>query len=106
MQVPVRGKNDPPPCDPEIYHKGELIAVLDAGIPSTTVEAWVKRIARLGRVRVDWHIEGGYPQVLHLGDDHSYARAMNLINNMNGHGGIKVTKTYPRGRISHFRRDR
>lgn len=98
--------SDLKPCDPEVYAKGELIAVLHKGTDSKVVEAWVRRVAALAKARLDWYIEGGYPQVLHLGNDQTYASAIRHVKEFNGINDIRVYRTLPRGRISGFRRDR
>jgi len=62
----------PPPCNQEIFQKGQPVAALDA--PSNAAENWVQAVAKKARARVDWHYSGGIAQVLHLGDDESRAR--------------------------------
>jgi|GEM_PF-6204287 len=104
MQIPSHSAH--PPCDPEVFTRGELIAILQAGAPTGEVEYWVKFAAKESGARLDWYTEGGYPQVMHLGNDQTYAKAIETIKAMNGLGGVKVKRTLPRGRISHFRRDR
>jgi hypothetical protein len=98
-----------PRCDQEIYDNGELIAVLRADGKHTRTEdidAWVEAVATEAKARLDWYQEGGYPQVLHLGDDASYARAIEAIKAHNGQHSLTVTRTLPRGYISAFRHDR
>lgn len=58
--------NLPPPCDREVYQRGEPVAILDAA--SNDAEQFVKAIARLASAKVDWHYSGGRAQVLFLGD--------------------------------------
>ena len=99
---------DPPPCNREIYKQGELVAVLEASGPTYAVEAWVRAIAETAEARLDWYIEGGYPQVMHLGTDVTYRRTMQVIERLKEGAlyNVRVRVTYPRGHISHFRRDR
>ncbi len=62
----------PPPCDSEIFEKGQPVAALDAR--SNAAENWVRAVASKAHARVDWHYSGGIAQVLHLGDNESRAR--------------------------------
>ncbi len=62
----------PPPCDREIFRKGQTVAAIDGS--SNAVERWVKAVAKKASARVDWHYSGGIAQVLHLGDRESRAR--------------------------------
>ncbi len=57
----------PPPCDLEIFSKGEQVFVGDT-IPSNDMEGWVKQVAQVSGQPVDWHYIGGYAEVLALGD--------------------------------------
>ncbi|OGZ99026.1 MAG: hypothetical protein A3D57_04830 [Candidatus Sungbacteria bacterium RIFCSPHIGHO2_02_FULL_46_12] len=64
----------PPPCDSEIFEKGEVVARLEAR--SNATENWVKTVAWLANARVDWHYGGGIAVVLHLGDSASRTRVV------------------------------
>jgi hypothetical protein len=55
-----------PPCDVEIFEKGESVCMFHAG--SVVTEAWVKEVAVLSGQRVDWHYTGGMVNVLFIGD--------------------------------------
>jgi hypothetical protein len=57
---------DPKPCDPVIYSKGNLAAIV-AGVPSNAMERWVRRVAIKARQPVDWHFVGGRAFVKTLG---------------------------------------
>lgn len=73
---------DPPPCNPEIFEKGEGVCVLDGS--SNAVERWVKAVAKRANARVDWHYSGGRANVLHLGDSKSRQRVLNAIKELKG----------------------
>lgn len=70
----------PPPCDPEIFQKGQPVAALDGS--SNAVERWVKAVAKKAHARVDWHYSGGVAQVLYLGDTQSRARVMDAMRKL------------------------
>lgn len=60
-------KNDmPPPCDREVFTRGEPVAALNAA--RWAAETWVQAVAKESGQRVDWHYSGGIAQVLFLGD--------------------------------------
>ncbi len=67
----------PPPCDPEIFKKGEGVCVIAGS--SNALECWVQLIAKTANARVDWHYCGGRGNVLHLGDAESRQRVLNAI---------------------------
>ena len=56
----------PPPCNQEIFKKGQPVAILNAA-PNAT-EQWVKAVARTAKARVDWHYAAGRAVVLCLGN--------------------------------------
>lgn len=70
----------PPPCDQEIFQKGQPVAALDAR--SNAAENWVRAVAKKASTRVDWHYSGGIAQVLHLGDDESRVRVEAAIDEL------------------------
>ncbi len=72
----------PPPCNPEIFKKGEGVCVVDGS--SNAVECWVKKIARKANAQIDWHYSGGRANVLHLGDAASRQRVLNAISELEG----------------------
>lgn len=84
MAKPKQGMSSdgltPPPCDQEIFEKGEPVAALDAA--SNAAERWVKSVAARAEARLDWHYSGGRAQVLHLGDASSRARVMMAIDEL------------------------
>lgn len=57
----------PPPCDPEIFKRGEMVFMTHT-IPSNAMEGWVRQVAERSKQRVDWHFAGGRACVLALGD--------------------------------------
>lgn len=58
--------SDFPPCDPEIFKKGEGICIFHAA--AKIVEPWVKKVAAESGQRVDWHYSGGMVNMLFIGD--------------------------------------
>lgn len=101
-------RRHPRPCDPEIYAKGELIAVAILMRPhadSHAVERWVKAVAHTAKARLDWHYSQ-HVHVMHLGDDNSYRRAVEAVRAFDNSGGMHVLQIYPRGRIGILRQDR
>lgn len=50
------GSEQPGECDPELYKKGEAIAIITGGC-SQAIEALVRRVGSElnGKARVDWH---------------------------------------------------
>jgi hypothetical protein len=73
---------DPPPCNPEIFKNGRTVCVLDGS--SNAVERWVQSVAKKANAQVDWHYSGGRANVLHLGDDDSRQRVLEVIENLRG----------------------
>ncbi len=57
----------PPPCNPEIFAKGEQVFLTNS-IPSNAMEGWVRKVAKESGQPVDWHFAGGHARVLALGD--------------------------------------
>lgn len=57
----------PPPCDPEIFSKGETILIV-GGISSNRMENWVKKVRETSGSRIDWHFAAGRAVVKVLGD--------------------------------------
>lgn len=72
----------PPPCNSEIFKKGEGVCVLSGA--SNAIENWVKAVAAKAEAQVDWHFSGGRANVLHLGDVASRQRVLNTIHEMKG----------------------
>lgn len=70
----------PPPCAPEIFQKGQAVALLDAR--SNAAENWVRAVSKRAKARVDWHYSGGIAQVLHLGNTESRARVEAAIEEL------------------------
>lgn len=60
-------KQNLPPCDFEIYERGEIAAVV-ADRKAIEIEKLVKEIAAETGERVDWHYFGGRGVVKVLGD--------------------------------------
>lgn len=67
----------PPPCDKEIFNRGELVARIDAA--SNATERWVQAVAADANARLDWHYAGGIARVLHLGNAESRSRVEDSI---------------------------
>jgi hypothetical protein len=57
---------EPPPCDPEIFKKGEGICTFHA--KSAVTEPWVVKVREESGQRVDWHYSGGMVNMLYIGD--------------------------------------
>jgi hypothetical protein len=59
----------PPPCDPEIFEKGEtiLVASRESGLSQDT-ERWIKQAAALSGQKIDWHYFAGYISIRALGN--------------------------------------
>lgn len=72
----------PPPCNPDIFEKGEGVCVVDGR--SNAVERWVQSVAKKANAQVDWHYSGGRANVLHLGDTDSRQRVLNAISELEG----------------------
>lgn len=70
----------PPPCNPDIFQKGQGICVLSGR--SNAIENWVKTVAAKANAEVDWHYSGGRANVLHLGDADSRQRVLNAIEEL------------------------
>lgn len=70
----------PPPCNTEIFEKGEGVCILSG--PSNAIENWVKAVATKAEAQVDWHYSGGRANVLHLGDATSRQRVLNAIHEL------------------------
>jgi hypothetical protein len=62
----------PPPCDQDIFEKGETILTIYGR--SNAVERWVVEVAKSAEAKVDWHYAGGVASVKHLGDSASLLR--------------------------------
>lgn len=70
----------PPPCDTEIFRKGEGLCIVDGA--SNAVEGWVRAVAAKADARIDWHYSGGRANVLHLGDKESRERALAAVREL------------------------
>lgn len=60
-------RKEPPPCDTEVYNKGETIFVTHT-IGSEEIEKWVKKIAKKSGQKVDWFFMGGRAVVKCVGN--------------------------------------
>ena len=78
----------PPLCDPKIFTEGKGLCVVYGR--SNAVERWVQSVAKKAEAQVDWHYSGGRANVLHLGDDASYQRALNAVHELQSEldGGV------------------
>lgn len=72
----------PQPCNPEVFKNGKGVCVLSGN--SNAIEDWVRKVAGKARANVDWHFSGGRANVLHLGDDESRKRVLNVIDELAG----------------------
>lgn len=72
----------PAPCKRDIFEKGRGVCVIDGS--SNAVERWVQSVAKKANAQVDWHYSGGRANVLHLGDDASRQRVLNVIHELEG----------------------
>ncbi len=53
-------------CDPEVFRNGKGICSFHTR--SFVAEAWVQKVREESGQRVDWHLSGGYANVLYIGD--------------------------------------
>lgn len=91
----------PPPCDDEIFRRGEPIAAVDGR--SNAIERWVKRVAQVANARVDWHYSGGRGHVLHLGDAESRGRVMQAVHDLEPELDGRILKLFHVGDAGLFR---
>ncbi len=70
----MTNRNQPEPCNPEIFKSGKGLCALDAS--SWQAEEWVHKVAKLSGQQVDWHYSGGIANVLYIGD---YEKAMAAV---------------------------
>ncbi|HEX8184669.1 MAG TPA: hypothetical protein VF747_07950 [Blastocatellia bacterium] len=66
LMKPV-GDKGIPPCDPEIYERGALVAVITGG-SAKLIDRFVKEVSEFSGEPVDWHYAGGRGRVLTTGD--------------------------------------
>lgn len=86
--------------DRRISREGEVVAELYDSNETPrvdVVEAWVRLVATAANARLDWYYRGGIPQVLHLGDNASYNRALAALRGMGTACGIRLWHAFPRG---------
>ena len=88
----AKDKDDPPPCDREIYKKGEHIATLDA--EADVAELWVKAVAQRANARVDWHYVGGRACVKFLGDAKARERVFAAIEELAGSLDGRILRSF------------
>lgn len=76
----------PPPCDPNLFHDGETIAV-GHGACSEAIEALICRVRREGegKYQIDWHYMGGRARIVAAGNI-DVARAA-----LAAHGALHLT---------------
>lgn len=78
----MEGHIIPPPCDLEVFKKGEPLLAADTGeddCGADMFEQWVQRVAAQSGQKVDWHYSGGVASVLCLGDRAKAAEAARKI---------------------------
>ena len=68
---------DFPRCDPEVFKHGQGICALHAR--SRIIEPWVVKVRAESGQKVDWHMSGGYANILYLGD---YAKVRAAIERL------------------------
>ena len=83
----------PPPCDPEIFTKGEPVAHLLAA--SNATEKWVKLVQKQTGARIDWHYSGGIANVLLLGDDTMRERVLCSMEELKEKLNGEIRRTFP-----------
>ena len=66
---------NPGRCDPEVYEEGKFLCGL-SGPRMWMIEAWVKKVAKLAKTKVDWSFCGGRASVDYIGDDEVYKRVL------------------------------
>ncbi len=86
----------PDPCDPEIFEHGTAVLVLNGA--SNAVERYVRTLARVSGVRMDWHYVGGRAVVRMVGDSADWARvlaaALNEIDLGAPYADVRVLRAY------------
>jgi len=54
----------PPPCDPEVAERGEVMAMIKPGsLTAYEIDDIVAQFRRLTGLRIDWHYVAGRPVV-------------------------------------------
>lgn len=91
----------PPPCNPDIFNKGETVAALSGS--SNAIERWVQSVAKKAKASMDWHYSGGVAQVLHLGDQESRARVHAAMDQLKHNLEGTVIKIYVPGEKGLYR---
>jgi len=66
-------RSHPGRCDQKIFDEGEFLCIL-AGPRMWTIEAWVKKVAKLAKAKIDWHFLGGRACVYYLGGPEALKR--------------------------------
>ena len=89
-------------CNSEIFTKGRPIAVVWSETEEDT-EKWIKAIRKKAKARVDWHVSGGYDQILHLGDAKSRKRVEAAINELAHTFNGRIVKILKRGESGLYR---
>ncbi len=86
---------NPPPCDSEVFHWGETIAIGHAA--SNEMERWVRAVAEKADARLDWHFTGGTANILFLGDPEARARTTEVLTEMASDLNGKLARIIPAG---------
>jgi hypothetical protein len=89
-------------CNREIFTKGKPVAIVWSETEKDT-EKWVKNIGKKARARVDWHVSGGYDQILHLGDSESRKRVEAAINELTPTFNGRIIKRLKEGESGLYR---
>ena len=76
------------PCNPEIFKNGKGVCIVEGN--SDAVERWVRLVAQKAGARVDWHFNHGKASVLHLGDDASRLRVLDVIGELRSEPEVHI----------------
>ncbi len=100
-QLGIVGGHTPPSCNMQIFQNGSPILAIDGS--SSAVEKWVRSLGNRAKSQVDWHYSGGIAQVLHLGNEKSFARTASVANGLESTLEGRIMRRYSFGGIGLFR---
>ena len=98
-------------CDPEVYEKGRVVAVIGSWVYSEVIEAYVNRVARESGQRLDWHYFAGAAVIKAIGDLEKVDKVMywdspnfnnDLRDELKNFGKIKSCMGYFPGGRNHW----
>ncbi len=86
-------------CDREIFEKGDPLMVVWEKLECTPQEIseWIARVAEEANTRIDWHYSGGRAHVLHLGDEESRKRAIEVAQRLEPEFKGKIAQIFEVG---------